>query len=66
MKKWKTAETAPKDGSRFLAINDCGFIAVVYYPAHIKRFVVAWDHSDFLDMVYWRPMVKLPKMGEIN
>jgi hypothetical protein len=64
LKKWKTAETAPKDGSRFLAINDCSFVAVVYYLAHIQQFVVAWDLSNFPDMVYWRPMVKLPKMGD--
>jgi hypothetical protein len=64
LKKWKTSETAPKDGSKFLAIDEIWIVAVVRYLRHRDKFVVAWDHSDFLGMVYWRPMVKLPKRGD--
>lgn len=62
--KWKTAESAPRDGSRFLGFCVHGLVAVVKYLEYTDKFVVAWDHTEFTNMDYWRPMVKLPNSRE--
>jgi len=66
--KWQPIETAPKDGTRFLAGWRWEFgtkkdwcYAVMFYSSCGDEFLVDWDYADDVWPTHWKP-IKRPKM----
>lgn len=63
MSEWQPIETAPKDGTRFLAAEEWdireGWLFVVAKVRNGK-FVVAWDNCDEIDPTHWMPLPAPP------
>lgn len=64
--KWQPIETAPKDGTRFLAAWRWKFgtkkdwCYVVMHYGH-DGFIVSWDFDGDAEPTHWKP-IKRPKM----
>jgi hypothetical protein len=57
--KWQPIETAPKDGTRFLAawqwlIGTDWCYAVMHYRNN--RLMVSWDHDEGPKPTHWKPI----------
>lgn len=62
--KWQPIETAPKDGTPFLAAWrwPCGTdwcYVVIYYRDN--RFLALWDHDEYVKPTCWKPVSKPEK-----
>lgn len=63
--EWQPIDTAPKDGTRFLAAwrrligTDWGYVVMHYRD---NRLLVSWDH-DYLNVkpTHWMPLPEPPK-----
>jgi hypothetical protein len=66
--KWKTIDSAPRDGTKFIGLLT--FDDMVAYTVFAKyyngNFICTWDHEPVESLTYWRPMVKLPKLGVLD
>jgi len=51
--KWYPGETAPKDGSKFLAVAPCGFDEVIFDGG---EFVFYFDASPYGKVYHWSPL----------
>lgn len=67
--KWQPIETAPKDGTRFLAGWRWEFgtkkdwcYAVMFYSKCGDEFLIDWDWAEDVKPTHWKP-IKQPKMG---
>ena len=56
--EWREIETAPKDGSRFLAIKH-GEIVFAFYDADSDEFVDSHFNSH---LTHWAPLILPPKL----
>jgi hypothetical protein len=66
MSKWQPIETAPKDGTRFLAAwpwyDETGWgYAVMHYRG--GTLVVNWDFNEGRGATHWKP-IKQPKVSK--
>jgi len=68
---WKTIESAPRDGTPFLAFeHEEGFpldqndIEIFYWTENLKRFESWYSHYSFTleDEAYWMPLPTIPKI----
>ena len=66
--KWQPIETAPKDGTRFLAAWRWEFgtkkdwcYVVMFYSRCNDKFLVNWDFAEDVKPTHWKP-IKRPKM----
>ena len=65
MTGWKPFDSAPKDGTEFLAayrINGSGsdIYEVIRYNIEYVYFEVAWDQNEDNDWDFWMPIPPLP------
>lgn len=59
MSEWQTIESAPKDGSQFLAYDSVGFTTVCWWDG--GEICAAWDGTVFTDATHWMPLPEPPK-----
>lgn len=68
--KWQPIETAPKDGSSFLAYDKEGnFICILRWnkwDSDQGRLVVSWDGTENRDCTHWMPLPKQPSRDSVG
>ena len=64
MMEWQPIETAPRDGTEFLAFwsNAYGKFKFIQPMMWLNnRFVVTWDHDDDVKPTHWMPLPQPPE-----
>ena len=61
---WQPIETAPMDGTPFLAFvkypHNLGTVFVVMHFDDIGRLLVSWDHDNEFSPTHWMPLPEAP------
>ena len=61
MSEWQPIETAPKDGTSILAIDEDGFYFVVEYAGVLEPYGHQWtDGGTLLEPTHWMPLPAPP------
>lgn len=64
MGEWRSMDTAPKDGTEFLAFwsYSTGIFKYIQPMKWVdERFVISWDHDDEINPTHWMPLPKPPE-----
>ena len=64
---WQPIETAPKDGTAFLAVKTYDYMSPAMVVMHYSKFdldqevlLVSWDHDDGFEPSHWMPLPDPP------
>jgi hypothetical protein len=57
---WRPMDTAPRDGTRVLAISSCGNYSSVRYSSLIRGWIVDENHDDIITS--WMPLPDAPEV----
>ncbi|MGH6848470.1 MAG: DUF551 domain-containing protein [Methylocella sp.] len=63
MRKWRTIETAPMDGTSILVFSPVDYAVLEASPqigVWIGRWVTAWDHTVITAPTHWMPIPEPP------
>ena len=65
MSEWRDIESAPKDGTEFLAYWDHGkefpFMQPMKWSEAHGNFIITWDHDNNVCPEMWQPLPEPPK-----